>query len=239
MNLPDSSLPEEIKKSMVQIENNIRDVLAPYYQNEIQGKETISEEILKTSGYAEHFPHQLAKEQGSFCTPASCLHVYQEVKINEDVPVQGVLINCLCTRNENEQWKYPFRLKKFHMLELVLVSNQKDLEHYRQELKQMMTQIFEQFEIPGALVSATDAFFLAEHEGARLMQKMKQLKQEFQTKIDDETIPLASLNYHEEYFTSRFSISTGKHSLCLAFGLERIAFARAYHTNKFEPLKHS
>ncbi len=80
--------------------------------------------------------------------------------------------------------------------------------------------------LQGSFRPATDAFFLGANEGARLIQRLKGLKREYEVQSGFGPVAVASLNYHEDFFGTRFQITSqsgsAAHSLCLAFGLERL-----------------
>jgi hypothetical protein len=112
------------------------------------------------------------------------------------------------------------------------------LETARAGVKKSLEQEFDSLRIAGKFTIATDAFFLEKSEGARILQKMKQLKLEFQLPINQEHVALASINNHEEYFTARFGIKLSRgraaSSFCVAFGLERLVAASLLVWNKNE-----
>jgi hypothetical protein len=76
-------------------------------------------------------------------------------------------------------------------------------------------------------VTATDAFYLGEKSGARLIQQLKELKREYVTVLDGiAPVALCSINNHERYFAARFGLGDeDTESTCVAFGLERLTAA--------------
>jgi hypothetical protein len=110
------------------------------------------------------------------------------------------------------------------MMELVLVGPSQEIAAKRQEASELVTDAFFRLDIPVQLMTATDAFFLGEKSGARLMQRMKDLKREYVTCHDRvPEVALCSINNHERYFVDRFGLGDkDTESTCIAFGIERL-----------------
>lgn len=199
----------------------------------------ISESALRSAGYLAHFPEQLytAKplrsritgEKKQYLSPAACLHVFPQLFKTTLKHPRSSLVLARAMRYENAQHKFPFRTSGFHMLEFVMFGDRVELETVRLAIRKMLERELSSLKIPGKFTVATDAFFLEKSEGARILQKMKQLKLEFQLPVGKELIALMSINNHEEYFTDRFDIRLSKghaaSSFCVAFGLERLVAA--------------
>lgn len=199
----------------------------------------IAESALRSAGYLAHFPEQLyiakplrpltvAKEK-KYLSPAACLHIFPNLSRTTLKHTYASLILARAMRHESAQHKFPFRASGFHMLEFVMFGEATELETIRIAIKKKLEDEFVSLKIPGKFTVATDAFFLENSEGARILQKMKQLKLEFQLPLNQERIAVASINNHEEYFTTRFNISLSRgrtsSSFCVAFGLERLVAA--------------
>ena len=209
--------------------------LRPLFASECVSPSFIEKETLQTSGYLDHFPHQLIQAQGTtnqrtdtWCmTPAACLHVYPQLRRTRAgrLPV-NVLISGRCARYENGLWEPPFRLSSFLMTELVCVGPRQSIASARDALELRITRAFASVGLVGSFNVATDAFFMGGDRGARLVQELKQLKREFTVTIDATPVALASVNLHEDYFGRRFEITdeTGQPawSCCGAFGVERL-----------------
>ena len=193
----------------------------------------------RDSGYLGHFPSQLylvrpfrakgASTPRSFISPAACLHCYPMLKNTILQKTQSYLVSARCGRYENNLHQFPFRASGFHMLEFVMLGKAERLSDPRLKIKKLIEKEFARHNISGDFAVATDAFFLGESEGAKVMQKLKGLKEEFQLLFDRERVALASINNHESYFAERFGIRTAPKqvasSFCVAFGLERIVAA--------------
>lgn len=207
--------------------------LGPFYEESCQCPVFIDREMLEAAQYIEHFPQHVIHAHGStgsgeFCmSPAACFHVYPMAAAQ---PASGngfaVLVNGTCARFEGGAWDPPFRLSCFHMTEVVVIGSQALIAAKRRAILAAVANMFSEFRFAGSFVNAVDAFYLAESRGARLLQQMKGLKKEFQAPFGDGFVALASVNDHEEYFGRRFGIRDANgdyaHSLCAAFGLERL-----------------
>ncbi len=191
----------------------------------------IDEQTLHTSKYSEHFPHQLVNavskngDQIACCTPASCLHIYPRLQGSNIDEMKTYLVRGICARFEEGKWETPFRLPFFNMLEYVAIGKEAEVkEQYDRALK-TIEKLFTDLNIKGKYEFATDAFFLAGNEGAKLIQELKGLKREYIGIVGNNPVALASLNYHEDYFSKNFSITRDNlpaFSICIAFGIERL-----------------
>ncbi len=205
-------------------------LLKPYYISSIQTSPFIEKEILVDSGYINHFPQHLfsataSSGQGRFLSPASCLHIYPYFKKKEILKTESFLTIGNCCRFENGAHVFPFRSAHFHMLELVMIGEAEELQKRYTDICNLVAKTLDSLGINGMVVDATDAFFLGESEGARLIQKIKALKKEYVAEWGGKQVALASFNNHEDYFAKKFSFSMSNkkaNSFCIAFGLERL-----------------
>lgn len=205
-----------------------------FYRQSVYAPNLIDKVILKKAKYDVHFPHHLlnvfSHKKGSFETsipPAACFHVFgvlENRKISKEN--SGYLVLSSCGRFENNKIVYPYRLMCFSMLEIVLFESSNEIEKLYKEILQHTIDFLDELELSGSLVTATDSFFAGENEGARVIQKIKELKKEYIVNMNGENIPILSINKHENYFCDNFNIRMGSatdvFSMCLAFGLERI-----------------
>jgi len=209
-------------------------LLRPYCADVVQAPLLLACETLATAGYLQHFPQQVlvtsnpdSPDGSSRClTPAACFHVYPTLtgEVIEEDP-WGVLIEAHCARHEGGGWSFPFRASSFQMLELVLCGSPDAVAATRDEVQRTLDDVLPGVGIEGTWMPATDAFFLGNDDGARLMQKLKGLKREYIVECAGEPVALASINSHEEYFGRCFEIRAAgstAHSCCIAFGLERL-----------------
>ncbi len=206
-------------------------VLRNFYDSVFHPPLFISEDILRASNYLDNFPQQLfhlkdrPKFSSHFITPATCLHVYPVLQ-NKKIKHFATLGTAHCARYENGNWKSPYRSQDFHMTELVVIGKENYIDKERNKIKKTIEKTFADLGLKGSFEYAKDAFFLGQSEGAKVIQQLKELKQEFVVKDKKTPIALASINNHEDFFGKCFNIKSGNvfaSSFCAAFGIERLA----------------
>ena len=212
----------------------LRRVLRPYYTLVVEPPLFMGERPLAASGYLEHFPQQVLSAAGSrrgsharqFVTPAACLHLYAMLAKRRLGPRGlGVFIEAKCGRHENGRWRFPFRLSGFRMVELVVLGDAHAVERRRLALREAVGVAMREVGFDGEWRRASDAFFLGNAPGARLLQRLRGTKQEYRVRLPRGALALASLNRHEDYFGEAFAIRSGRgiaQSCCAAFGIERL-----------------
>jgi hypothetical protein len=109
------------------------------------------------------------------------------------------------------------------MLEVVLVARGELVTGRREEVTASAVSALAEMGLPGRLVPGTDAFFMPESSGSRMIQKLKELKREY---IEERNgTALFSVNNHETHFARRYGLGEGIESSCIAFGIERLVGA--------------
>ena len=94
-----------------------------------------------------------------------------------------------------------------------------------------MEKVFERIGLVYRVESANDPFFIGEFRKQAAFQSAFQLKYEIQASLpfNASTLAVGSYNYHQDFFGRNLNITLpdGKpaHTGCIAFGLERIAYA--------------
>jgi seryl-tRNA synthetase len=79
--------------------------------------------------------------------------------------------------------------------------------------------------------SANDPFFIGEFRKQVAFQSAFQLKYEIRARLPfkDSTLAVGSYNYHQDFFGRKLNITlpdgSPAHTGCVAFGLERMAYA--------------
>lgn len=209
-------------------------LVAPFRAEACHAPLFAAEETLQRAGYLAHFPQHVVVA-GSyddpaaprrFITPAACLHLYPRLTGRDLArdPFAGFVV-ARCARHEAGSWEFPFRLVEFHMAELVVVAAEDMAAKLCREAQTLLVDGLRRIGLHGEMRVATDAFFLGNDDGARIMQKLKELKKEYVVSCAGREVAIASLNRHETYFTRRFGLN-GKPaeavSFCLAFGVERL-----------------
>jgi seryl-tRNA synthetase len=213
---------------------------APYYEHFMHASLFVEEEVLEKAGYLAHFPQHVFVAQGilgarhatplpgrMYVSPAGCLHLYPGLAGRDlsAAPFAGFVV-AQCARYEAGQWEYPFRVAGFNMAELVVAGSESRAGELYGEMQALVPAMFARLGFSVETRPATDSFFLGTSDGARVIQKLKELKKEYMLRVGSAEVAVASLNNHETYFSRRFAIGTRGgppiHSFCLAFGLERL-----------------
>jgi seryl-tRNA synthetase len=133
-----------------------------------------------------------------------------------------------CFRNESE-YKGLQRLWGFSMREIICVGPIEAVQSHLESFKQRIQDFANQIELPLTIQVATDPFY--QTQSARtLMQQLFPVKEEF---VYGESVAIASLNFHRNFFGERCAIKTSNEqaafSGCVAFGIERWIHALLEH----------
>jgi len=188
--------------------------------------------VLRASRYLVHFPQQVVRGRGVrpspplYASPAACLHWYPALSRGSLGRPRAALVEATCSRFEDGRWRFPFRLAGFHMTELVVVGDPRRVELTRIEMLERVQTALRRLHLDGAWEAAHDAFFLGSNSGAQAMQLLRDSKREYRVALAGRQTALASCNRHQDTFGRAFRIrlASGQpaHSMCLAFGLERL-----------------
>jgi seryl-tRNA synthetase len=190
------------------------------------------------SQHAECDHQGLTTPPGSFATiqtllsPAVCYHLYFALA---DKPLPGgqVVATAVgnCFRYEAINLTSLERMWNFTMREVIFIGPKDFVLDNREIARQRMAQFFEQIELAYRVESANDPFFIGEFRKQAAFQSAFQLKFEIRASLPfkDSTLAVGSYNYHQDFFGRSLNISlpdgSPAHTGCVAFGLERIAFA--------------
>jgi hypothetical protein len=210
-------------------------LLQPPAELLVEAPPLIQPAVLRASRYLVHFPQQVVRGRGLrpsqplYASPAACLHWYPALSGGPLGRSHAALVEATCSRFEDGHWRFPFRLAGFHMMELVVVGDPRRVELTRVEMLARVQSAFRRLRLVGAWEAAHDAFFLGSNSGAQAMQLLRDSKREYRVAPSGQRVALASCNRHLDTFGRAFRIrlASGRpaHSMCLAFGLERLTAA--------------
>lgn len=165
-------------------------------------------------------------------SPAVCYHLYFALA---DKPLPGgqVVATAVgnCFRYEAINLTSLERMWNFTMREIIFVGPKDFVLENREIARQRMAKFFEQIELAYRVESANDPFFIGEFRKQAAFQSAFQLKFEIRALLPfkDSTLAIGSYNYHQDFFGRSLNISlpddSPAHTGCVAFGLERVAFA--------------
>ncbi len=117
------------------------------------------------------------------------------------------------------------------MREIIFVGPKDYVLENREIGRQRMASVLEKIGLAYQVESANDPFFIGEFRKQAAFQSAFQLKFEIRARLPykDSTLAVGSYNYHQDFFGRNLNItlpdSGPVHTGCIAFGLERIAFA--------------
>lgn len=188
------------------------------------------------AGCDEH--GQITVPAGSFApiqtllSPAVCYHLYfglADAPLPDGQVVATAVGNCF--RYESLNLASLERLWNFTMREIIFVGSKEFVLEQRELGRQRMQPVLEQAGLAYHVESANDPFFIGEFRKQAAFQSAFQLKYEIRARLPfkDSTLAVGSYNYHQDFFGRHLNITlpdgAPAHTGCVAFGLERIAFA--------------
>lgn len=186
-----------------------------------------AEAYTRRAGIPPELPAEDLGPSDSVLSTAGCFGVYHYLSGRELSEPATFTFTARCARHETH-YNDLRRLRVFNMREIVHVGTQDGcvdhLERWVRRIKALLGAVGLAFEIE----SATDPFF--DPRGSRAtMQRLSPLKREF---VVDDSLAIASVNLHRNFFGERCEISLEGmegpvFTSCVAFGLERWVWALA------------
>lgn len=176
-------------------------------------------------------PESFANIQ-ALLSPAICYHLYFALA---DKPLPGGQMAATavgnCFRYESVNLVSLERLWNFTMREVIFVGPKDFVLQNRETGRKRMQGFFEEIGLAYRVESANDPFFIGEFKKQAAFQSAFQLKYEIKAKLPfkQDTLAVGSYNYHQDFFGRSLNITlqdgSAAHTGCIAFGLERMAFA--------------
>lgn len=176
-------------------------------------------------------PDSFAQVQ-ALLSPAVCYHLYFSLA---DRPLPGGQIAATavgnCFRYEAINLVSLERLWNFTMREIIFVGPKDYVLENREQGRQRMQRVLEEIGLAYRVESANDPFFIGEFRRQAAFQSAFQLKYEIRARLPfrGSTLAVGSYNYHQDFFGRSLNITlpdgSPAHTGCVAFGLERMAFA--------------
>ena len=201
----------------------------------------LREDLEAIDDFAQHAAcdeHGLTTPSGSFAkfqtllSPAVCYHLYFSLA---DKPLPGGQLAATavgnCFRYESINLASLERMWNFTMREVIFVGPKDFVLQNRETGRQRTAEFFEKIGLAYRVESANDPFFIGEFKKQAAFQSAFQLKFEIRAKLPfkDSTLAVGSYNYHQDFFGRSLNITlpdgSPAHTGCIAFGLERMAFA--------------
>ena len=165
-------------------------------------------------------------------SPAVCYHLYfanADRTISEGQITATAVGNCF--RYESINLSSLERMWNFTMREVIFMGGKEFVLSNREKAREVVQRIFKEIGLAYKVESANDPFFIGEFRKQAAFQSAFQLKYEIRASLPykSSTLAVGSFNYHQDFFGRHLNISLPDGSLahtgCVAFGLERMAFA--------------
>jgi seryl-tRNA synthetase len=166
-------------------------------------------------------------------SPAVCYHLYFALA-DRELPSGRLTATAVgnCFRYESTNLSSLERLWNFTMREVIFVGSADFVLEQREKARQHMRAALEEIGLAYLVESANDPFFVGEFRRQAAFQNAFQLKYEIRARLPfkDDTLAVGSYNYHQDFFGRHLNISLPGgdgpvHTGCVAFGLERMAYA--------------
>jgi len=192
----------------------------------------------------ERFSHEAHAEEGvlkmdrealsavaAVLSPAVCFHYYgvlSGARLPKGVCVTGV---GSCFRYESSNMISLERLWNFSMREIIFVGPKDFVLENREAARKKVAEMLEAWGFAYRVEGASDPFFIGDFKKQVAFQSAFQLKYEIRAAIPHRqgTLAVGSYNFHQDFFGRHLDIAmedgTPAFTGCVAFGLERMAYA--------------
>ena len=182
-------------------------------------------------GMLDSPPNSFAGIQ-ALLSPAVCYHLYFALA-DQTLPAGQVTATAVgnCFRYEAINLTSLERLWNFTMREVIFVGSKEFVLENRETARGRMSEVFHEVGLAYRVESANDPFFIGEFRKQAAFQSAFQLKFEIRASLPfkNSTLAVGSYNYHQDFFGRSLNISlpdgSPAHTGCVAFGLERMAYA--------------
>jgi len=188
-------------------------------------------ETAKTDEHGINVPMDLFAKIRTLLSPAVCYHLYFMLA-DKPLPNGSLCATAVsnCFRYESSNLVSLERLWNFTMREVIFIGSKDFVLQNRESARKLMEEKFSQIGLAYKVETANDPFFIGEFKQAAF-QSAFQLKFEIQALLPfkGKTLAVGSYNYHQDFFGRHLNISlpdgSPAHTGCVAFGLERMAYA--------------
>lgn len=159
---------------------------------------------------------------------AACHPIYAMLADSEVTAVRTFTVTGRCFRHEPSS--DPMRLQAFRMREYVAVGSDAEVTDFADRWATEMPGIFDELGVPVTSEIANDPFFGRTRHMLAAQQRGLQQKVEMLAQVHpgEEPTAIASINRPGSHFGDHFGITSANepaNTVCVAFGIERIAIA--------------
>ncbi|MBF0440078.1 MAG: hypothetical protein HQL93_13300 [Magnetococcales bacterium] len=179
-----------------------------------------------------HMPDNSLAEMRNLLSPAVCYHNYLALAgqtLNRDPVITTAVGQCF--RFESSNMEGLERLWNFTMWEVIFVGSKTQVINGITQAALAGSQLLQRLGLAFRIENANDPFFIGEFATQTAYQYAYDLKYEFLARLPhrDSLFAVGSRNYHMDFFGRAADIHTSNgdtaHTGCVAFGLERVAYA--------------
>jgi seryl-tRNA synthetase len=178
------------------------------------------------------YPGESMSNVQNLLSPAVCYHLYFSLA-DKPLPEANMAVTAVgsCFRYESINMESLSRMWDFSMREIIFVGEKDFILENRETGRKRMAEFFEKIGFAYRVESANDPFFIGEFRKQAAFQSAFQLKFEIRALLpfNKSTLAVGSYNYHQDFFGRNLDITlengSPAHTGCIAFGLERIAYA--------------
>lgn len=164
---------------------------------------------------------------------AACAPIYSMLENKIVTKKESPLIyyvDSKCFRNESNNVHELERLNEFNMTEIVFVGTEEETRKNITRAKTLWEFWIDKFNLNCKIETANDSFFASRYKKLKYFQMIGKSKEEFKLQIPENGnySAVSSINYHLTHFTKKYNIRSEDCyccSSCIAFGLERLAYA--------------
>ncbi|SDM33421.1 tRNA synthetase class II core domain (G, H, P, S and T) [Paenibacillus sp. OK060] len=165
--------------------------------------------------------------KGEVLQPCICYHCYEELQGQILTKEKALTGRGECYRHEVKWREDKFRKSQFTMREIVFIGDEEHVINMRNDIMNVVWNLFESIGLKGRIATATDPFFFSQDLKTKgTYQMMSNAKYELiVTTSTGKEVSIASFNYCNDMLCSKYNIKdvNGQplHSGCIAFGTDR------------------
>ncbi|MFJ5309823.1 hypothetical protein [Streptomyces sp. NPDC088350] len=190
-------------------------------------------------------PHEVAsleipKQNEWVLSPSTCYHTFAHLSgVDERWDLRCYTARGTCHRFEPST--EAFRLASFTMREFVLIGDEDLVVHQGESAFNESVDLVGKLHSEVSVSKANDVFYGDRAEVTRRVQLARGVKREISVPWDNVSeVAIGSRNLHQDLFTTSFNIGTATegpamHSMCIAFGIERMLLALLSNTENHDP----
>ncbi|OON81420.1 hypothetical protein [Streptomyces tsukubensis] len=215
----------------------------------------IQREVLEAIGFFDKLPcipmtavpHEagaveMSKQDEWVLSPSTCYHTFAHLAgIDERWDLRTYTARGICHRFEPSS--EATRLANFTMREFVLIGDEESVVSRGESAFNEAVDFIGKLHSDVSVSTASDVFYGEQAEVTRRVQLARGVKREVLVPWEEgDRIAIGSRNLHRDLFTEAFRIGSAAdgpamHSMCIAFGMERMLLGLLAQTPDHDPLR--